>query len=62
VIKPNPEIYKILIKRYNIIPEQSLFIDDNEENVKSVKVLATTLHFKKPADTVPITLPQITSL
>lgn len=37
VIKPNSEIYKILMERYNVIPEQSVFIDDNNENIESAK-------------------------
>lgn len=46
--KPNPEIYKILTDRYSIIPEQSLFIDDNEENIKSARGIGfLTIHLEK---------------
>lgn len=31
--KPNPEIYETLIEKYNIIPENALFIDDKQENL-----------------------------
>lgn len=35
VIKPNPEIYNILINRYAVNPTQSVFIDDLEDNVRT---------------------------
>jgi len=34
LLKPDPEIYRTLIRRYNINPAESLFIDDLEHNVK----------------------------
>ena len=49
VIKPGPEIYKLLIERYNIVPEESVFIDDNLKNVEAAKRLNfKTVHFKNP--------------
>lgn len=33
--KPEKEIYEILIKKYSLIPEECLFIDDIEVNVKA---------------------------
>ena len=38
-IKPHTEIYKILIDRYNLNVEESLFIDDNSKNVETAKLL-----------------------
>lgn len=32
VIKPQPEIYKTLYSRYNLVPEESVFIDDLSVN------------------------------
>lgn len=32
VIKPEPEIYQILIDRYHLIPDQCVFMDDKPEN------------------------------
>ena len=32
-IKPEPEIYKILLNTYSLQPTQSIFIDDKEENI-----------------------------
>lgn len=33
VLKPNPLLYKALLDRYDLIPEECLFIDDNQANV-----------------------------
>ena len=32
-IKPHEDIYKTLIAQYNLIPSESLFIDDNQTNI-----------------------------
>ena len=32
-VKPNESIYSVLINRYNLIPEECLFVDDKEDNV-----------------------------
>ncbi len=47
--KPYPEIYKILINRYEIIPEKTIFIDDNKENIITAKTLSFQgIHYKNP--------------
>ncbi len=47
VIKPNPDIYKILLSRYNIKPESAIFIDDNINNIKMAnKLNINTIHYK----------------
>jgi len=37
--KPDSLIYKILIEKYSLIPEECLFIDDLEKNVKASETL-----------------------
>ena len=37
--KPEPEIYKILLDRYALIPEECIFMDDREANVEAAKKL-----------------------
>lgn len=37
--KPDPGIYKIFFEKYSILPEESLFIDDNEKNVRAAESL-----------------------
>lgn len=39
VVKPDPEIYKILLGRYDLKAEECVFIDDTEENVLSAEKL-----------------------
>lgn len=33
-IKPQPEIYALLMERYQLVPEECVFMDDLEENIK----------------------------
>ncbi len=33
MVKPNPEIYEYLLKKFSLIPEECLFIDDIEKNL-----------------------------
>ena len=46
LIKPDHRLYQILFERYQIDPQDSLFIDDSLPNVKAAKQLGmTALHF-----------------
>ena len=49
-IKPHQGIYKILINRYNLIPEESIFIDDKLENCEIAKTLGIDYINVKPND------------
>ena len=37
LIKPEPEFYKLLCDRYSLVPEECLFFDDLERNIKAAK-------------------------
>lgn len=37
LIKPNPEIYELIIKRFNLKKNETIFFDDKEKNVKAAK-------------------------
>lgn len=37
VIKPNPEIYQLLLERYHLTADECLFIDDNIANVHAAE-------------------------
>lgn len=39
VIKPDAEIYRLLLSRYSLNAEESVFIDDTEKNVDAAKAL-----------------------
>ena len=48
-IKPYPEIYKIILNRYKITPEKSIFIDDSLKNIQAAEDLGINgIHFKSP--------------
>lgn len=49
LIKPDPRFFNLLCDRYNIKPEESVFIDDNEANIESAQKLGfKTILFKYP--------------
>jgi len=35
LLKPDPEIFKLLLSRYDLVPGETLFIDDNPVNVQA---------------------------
>jgi 2-haloacid dehalogenase len=39
LIKPDPKIWHVLLNRYNIKAEESVFIDDNTKNIEMAKLL-----------------------
>jgi 2-haloacid dehalogenase len=39
VIKPEPEIYRVLLERYGLEPASTLMIDDNPRNVQTARAL-----------------------
>ena len=46
LIKPDPKIYHVLLDRYNLKADESLFIDDNIQNVQAAeKIGFHTIHF-----------------
>lgn len=47
--KPFREIYDIILKKFNLIPQQTLFIDDNIRNINAAKELdIISIHFQSP--------------
>jgi 2-haloacid dehalogenase len=44
--KPFREFYELTLERFNLVPEETLFIDDNLRNVKAAEELGiNTIHF-----------------
>lgn len=37
MIKPNPEIYRLLLRRYGLLPEECVFLDDTLKNVETAQ-------------------------
>ena len=49
LIKPDPEIFHVLLRRIKRQPEECLFIDDSLPNVETAKTLGFhTIHFRSP--------------
>ncbi|WP_242135256.1 HAD family hydrolase [Aestuariivivens marinum] len=47
--KPFKAIYDITLNRFNLTPENSVFIDDNLRNIEAAKALGINcIHFKNP--------------
>lgn len=48
--KPFPEIYELILSRYDINPSEAIFIDDNIRNVAAAEAIGiTALHFTSAA-------------
>lgn len=51
LIKPDPKIWEILLQRYQIKVEESVFIDDNFKNIEVAKSLGfICVHIKEETD------------
>lgn len=51
LIKPDKEIFEVLLNRYNFKSEDSVFIDDNVKNIATAKNLVfKTLHIQPETD------------
>lgn len=49
VIKPDARIFRILLDRYKIAPEDAIFIDDNPANAEAAAALGVHgIHFRSP--------------
>lgn len=47
--KPFAEIYQLLLKRYNVKPEEALFIDDSLRNTRAAEAMGIgAIHFQDP--------------
>lgn len=48
ILKPDARIYQLLLTRYGLIANESLFIDDNQENINAANKLGfKTIHLKE---------------
>ncbi len=53
VIKPMPEIYQLLIDRYQLVPEECVFMDDTLRNLEGTEKFGIhTIHFKNQAQAI----------
>jgi 2-haloacid dehalogenase len=57
--KPNPQFYQLLLNRYQVKPEDALFIDDNHRNILAAEELGIkSIHFTSPNE-LSLTLKQL---
>ena len=48
-IKPEPEIYKLLLERFDLKPAETLFIDDSRDNILAAEEFGIkTIHYRSP--------------
>lgn len=49
LIKPDKQIFKVLVDRYNLLAENTVFIDDNEKNVNAAREIGmNAIRFENP--------------
>jgi len=49
LIKPDPKIFELMMSRFNLKPEECLFIDDNINNILASRAFGIeTIHFESP--------------
>lgn len=62
VIKPDPKIYQLLLKKFGLKPEESVFIDDRKENVDAaIQLRFHGIHYHHPSVSLREELELITS-
>ena len=51
VVKPDPEIYRILLQRYGLAATGCIFIDDSAKNIEAARAVGMKgVHFVEPID------------
>ncbi len=50
VAKPDPEIFRILIEKHGVVPEETLFFDDGIRNIEAAQKLGFKTYFVKPKE------------
>lgn len=49
LVKPDPAIFRLLIRRYGLDPKKTLFIDDLEANIRGAETAGLmTWHYRRP--------------
>jgi len=60
LIKPDPAIYELAISRFDLIPEETLFIDDRLENIEAaINLNFQTIHLTDPTSIQDLVKPYI---
>ena len=50
LVKPDPKIYELAISRFDLNPEETLFVDDRADNIEtSIRLGFQTIHLTNPS-------------
>lgn len=49
MVKPDPKIYHLAIARFDVAPQQALFVDDRQDNVDSARACGLNAHLFQDA-------------
>jgi len=53
LVKPNPEIYRIMLEKLDVSPSETIFVDDMIENIEAAEILGIkTIHAKSTNKTI----------
>jgi 2-haloacid dehalogenase len=52
MVKPDPAIYALALRRFSLAPNEAIFIDDNHDNVESARVNGFVAHHFTDAATL----------
>ena len=53
MVKPNPEIFRLILDKLKVAPSEAIFIDDMHENIEAANALGIkTIHAKSTINTV----------
>lgn len=44
MVKPDEQIYRYILDKYRLLPQETLFIDDKKPNIESAKTLGINVH------------------
>lgn len=56
LIKPDPAIYEVLVSRYELVPGQTLFVDDVERNIAAARAAGLRGHVFTSAEGLRVEL------
>ena len=50
--KPDPALFQVVVERYGVVPEETVYVDDAQRNVDAAEALGFRAHLFTDADTL----------
>lgn len=50
--KPDPALFQVVVERYGVVPEETVYVDDAQRNVAAAEALGFRAHLFTDADTL----------